>query len=146
MPRPLRVLQNDSTRDVNVNKTPPYRLGISSSSQGCFSVHETEGQCVRRVHSGKLPHWLSQVPPRRWALSTPASLSSFLVWVVSSLCFCKMLSVFMGRGCWGWGHKHVIINLLAMQSILLLRRVDAASVLLWCHKGRVPPQDKILCS
>ena len=148
MPWPLRVLQKDSTRDVKINKASPYRLSISSSFQGCFSAHETEGQCVgleSALESSPTgcPRSLPGDGPQA---HQPPSPPPWSVWVVPSLCFCKKLSVFMGRGCWGWGHKHVIINLLAMQSILLLRRVDAASFLLWRHKGRAPPQDKTLRS
>lgn len=128
-----------------------YRLSISSSSQGCFTAHETEGHCLRieaalETWRAEFPHWLSQSLARRWSLSTSASLSSSPVWVVPSLPFCRMLSVFMGGGCWGWSHKHVIINLTAMQSILLIRNLDTVSFLLWCHKGRPPPWDKTICS
>lgn len=38
-----------------------YRLSISSSSQGCFTAHETEGHCLRI--EAALETWRARVPP-----------------------------------------------------------------------------------
>lgn len=38
-----------------------YRLSISSSSQGCFTAHETEGQCFRPESA--LETWRAKFPP-----------------------------------------------------------------------------------
>lgn len=64
----------------DINKMSTYRLSISSS-QGCFTAHETEGHCFRieaalEAWRAEFPHWLSQSLVRRWSLSTSASLSS----------------------------------------------------------------------
>lgn len=97
---------------------PPQDHGEPSSPKRCPRALLGDG------------HWAHQPP-------SPPTLS---VWVLPSLPFCKMLSVFMGRGWWGWSHKCVIINLRTMRHILLIRKVDIAGFLWRHHKGRVPPE------